>query len=371
MIISQSAIELYSERTAVERNEKRESLTVWQGDGEPRVSRADRKNNRGIEAVKIQNRDQQDRVNLAHHRGVRKRHVQPADMADMALPQEQKLETDLNVNLLRSLFERLTGRKFQVIDPAAFTAASGEGPVDAAKLSGQAGQAAPNSETGGAGFGLAYDYHESHYEAEKTAVAASGIITTADGQEIEFSLSLSMSREFYTEENIQLRAGDALKDPLVINFSGAAAELTQREFQFDIDADGHKDQISFVGPGSGFLALDKNNDGVINDGSELFGVASGDGFLDLSAYDDDGNTWIDENDAIFESLRIWSKNSAGEDQLVALGKAGVGALYLGHIESLFSIKNSDNALLGQVKETGLAVMETGRVVTMQQLDLVA
>mgnify|MGYP000465316364 CR=1 FL=1 len=48
--------------------------------------------------------------------------------------------------------------------------------------------------------------------------------------------------------------------------------------------------------GSGYLALNKNGDGVINDGSELFGTASGDGFYDLSMYDEDGNGWIDEND---------------------------------------------------------------------------
>jgi hypothetical protein len=367
MIISQSLIQFYSERTAVERSDKRESLTVWQGDREPQASTADLKNISGLDAAKMQKRHQRDLVNLAHRNGVKKRHVHPADME---LPQEQKLETDLNVNLLRSLFERLTGRKFQVIDPAAFTAASSDGPVDAAMPSGQAERPTPISGTESAGYGLAYDYHESHYEAEKTAVAAAGIITTADGQEIDFSLRLSMSREFYTEKNIQLRAADALKDPLVINFSGTAAELTQREFTFDIDTDGHKDQISFIRPGSGFLALDKNDDGIINDGGELFGTASGDGFLDLSVYDGDGNNWIDENDAIFDSLRIWSKNSAGEDQLVALGRAGVGALYLGHVESLFSIKDSDNALLGQVKETGLAVMESGQVVALQQLDLV-
>jgi hypothetical protein len=219
---------------------------------------------------------------------------------------------------------------------------------------------------------LIYDYHQSHYESEKTDFAASGKIMTTDGEEIDFSLSLSMSREFYTEKNVQIRAGDALKDPLVINFAGTAAQLTSREFSFDIDADGRKDQISFVGPESGFLALDKNEDGVINDGSELFGTLSGDGFSDLRKYDSDGNNWIDENDAVYANLRIWSKNSAGEDQLLALGKAGVGALYLGHIETLFSVKDTaDNALLGEVKETGLAVMESGRVVTMQQLDMVA
>ena len=48
--------------------------------------------------------------------------------------------------------------------------------------------------------------------------------------------------------------------------------ISDQKFKFDINADGKEDDISFVGKGSGFLALDKNGDGKINDGSELFGT---------------------------------------------------------------------------------------------------
>ena len=77
---------------------------------------------------------------------------------------------------------------------------------------------------------------------------------------------------------------------------------------FDIDADGEEESISYLQGGSGYLALDKNGDGVINDGSELFGTKSGDGFADLAEYDADGNGWIDENDPIFDKLLIWAKD---------------------------------------------------------------
>ena len=58
--------------------------------------------------------------------------------------------------------------------------------------------------------------------------------------------------------------------------------VSDMKFKFDIDSDGKVDEISFVGKSSGFLALDKNEDGKINDGSELFGTKSGDGFSDLA-----------------------------------------------------------------------------------------
>jgi len=219
--------------------------------------------------------------------------------------------------------------------------------------------------------GFAYDYYESHYEYESTSFSSSGKILTEDGREIDFSVNLNMSREFFSEESMSVRAGDALKDPLVINFSGKAAELSQDTFSFDIDNDGHENQISFLKPGSGFLALDKNGDNTINNGSELFGPQSGNGFQDLAAYDLDGNNWIDENDAIFDKLRIWTKDAEGNDVLFALGEKGIGAIYLDSAATLFSMKDSENNLQGQVQSTGLFLGENGGVGTVQQIDLVA
>lgn len=364
MRIADSAIQLYSNTTAIEQHQKSESLLIWQNGREPKVTATSGREGRELDPAKeIKNRIQ-DKVSLSFQDQIKRRHIQPADVE---VSKEQEMAGDLNMRILQALFERLTGRKFQIIDPAKFTNPPAGQSVPVARGNEVAPAPAPASE----GYGLVYDYHQSHYEYEKTEFTAGGQITTADGQTIDFSVGLSMSREFYSEQNINIRAGDALKDPLVINFSGAATQLTQRDFSFDIDADGTGEQIAFVAPGSGFLALDKNNDGQINDGSELFGTASGNGFSDLSAYDNDGNNWIDENDAVYQSLRIWSKDSEGNDQLIALGKAGVGALYLGHIETLFSVKDKENALLGQVRATGLALMESGRMVTMQQVDLVA
>lgn len=61
-----------------------------------------------------------------------------------------------------------------------------------------------------------------------------------------------------------------------------------------MDCDGKQEEISKLNAGCGYLALDKNGDGVINDGNELFGVKTGDGFYELSKYDSDLNGWIDE-----------------------------------------------------------------------------
>ncbi|MGP1665284.1 MAG: hypothetical protein ACTS5I_05105, partial [Rhodanobacter sp.] len=111
-------------------------------------------------------------------------------------------------------------------------------------------------------------------------------------------------------------------------------------------------------------------DGTINDGRELFGALSGDGFADLAAYDDDGNGWIDENDAVFSKLLIWSRHEDGTEQLRGLLQHGIGAIHLGQADTPFAIKDDSNALQGAVRATGIYLHEDGGVGTVQQIDLV-
>ena len=211
-------------------------------------------------------------------------------------------------------------------------------------------------------------YHE---EAEDTAFRTSGTVRTADGREISFGLELGMSRRFREETKIEnITEIVDLTDPLVINLDGNIAGLSDQKFMFDIDADGEEESISYLQGGSGYLALDKNGDGVINDGSELFGTKSGDGFADLAEYDADGNGWIDENDPIFDKLLIWAKDANGKDELYTLKEAGVGAICLQRAATDFSLNSQkDNTQNGQIRSTGIFLYENGNAGTMQQLDL--
>ena len=142
------------------------------------------------------------------------------------------------------------------------------------------------------------------------------------------------------------------------------------KFLFDLDADGKEEEVSFAGRGSGFLALDKNGDGKINDGSELFGTKSGDGFGDLAAYDEDGNGWIDEADSVFKDLKVWTKDENGKDVLMNLKDADVGAIYLGSAQTEFSLNNqATQQTNGIIRKTGVYLKESGGVGTVQHVDL--
>ncbi len=210
-----------------------------------------------------------------------------------------------------------------------------------------------------------------HSEQEMTTFAGEGTAFTEDGRAISFNIELSMTRSFMQETQIYMAETPAIMcDPLVINLGHGVTEMTDQKFLFDIDSDGNEDEISFVSGNSGFLALDKNGDGKIGNGNELFGTKSGDGFKDLAMYDEDGNGFIDENDKVFNKLLIWTKDKEGNDKLISAAKAGVGAIFLGSASTDFSLKNmTTNATNAQIRQTGIFLKEDGGVGTIQHVDI--
>lgn len=206
-------------------------------------------------------------------------------------------------------------------------------------------------------------------ESESVTYAAQGIAQTADGRTIDFGVELSMSRSFVEQYESYETQQYFVTDPLVINMDSNVTSLSDFKFLFDLDADGTEEEISFAGKGSGFLALDKNGDGIINDGTELFGTKSGDGFADLAAYDSDGNGWIDEADEVFSKLRVWTKDEYGNDELVDLKSADVGAIFLGRADTQFSLTDENNYAHGFMRATGIYLKESGGVSTISQVDL--
>lgn len=278
------------------------------------------------------------------------------------------------LRMLVSLIERLTGQPVRVFsteslrDPG--TANTAAAPPTAPSPA-PANPATPPP----AGWGLVYDRHDIRVETEQTQFNAQGVVRTADGREIRFDLTLLMQRQYMEESRVSLRAGDALRpvDPLILNFDGTAAQLQSVRFSFDLDGDGQTEELPLPGSNFGYLALDLDGNGRIDDGRELFGTRSGDGFADLALYDDDGNGWIDENDAVFERLRVWTPGlDAGggfSPKLDTLAARQVGALYLGKTETPFEVRGANQETLGQLRSSGVYLREDGGAGTMQHLDL--
>ena len=275
-------------------------------------------------------------------------------------------ENDPKLQLLILMVEKMTGLKVKLFDSRQLRA-----PETASVPAPNATQ--PQQPAPRAGFGVEYSKVASYSESERTAMQAAGVIKTSDGKEIKFRLDLVMQRQYSETSSTELRMGDAPRktDPLVINFNGTAAQLSEQRFAFDLNSDGKSEQINSPLSGSGFLALDQNGDGKINNGSELFGPSTGNGFSELAKHDSDGNGWIDESDPVFKQLKVWTESAAGNGKLSDLASLGVGAISLHSIATPFDIKTASNQLLGSVQASSVYLNENGSVGSVQQVDLTA
>ncbi len=382
MKIDSYSMSLASAREASSSTVKKESLVYWKGGEDARKAAY----NHPVE-VKISDATL-EKIKKMQESG---ESISPADFNAVPLtvqvPKQAEIKVDdtksstdeeeLKLAIVRALLKSITGKdyKTKTLSPDDLKTDSELQKVHDginAELQAEYAKFSSNdtSEQKSVGWGMEYNYEESYSESESVSFAANGLIRTADGREIKLSMSLEMSRSFSSSQSLTVKAGDALLDPLVINYAGSSASLSSEKISFDLNGDGQEEEIAALENGSGYLALDKDGDGRISSGKELFGPQSGSGFKDLSQYDSDGNNWIDENDKIYASLKIWNKSANGNEGSVSLAEAGIGAIYLGKSTTLFSLTDSTAAAQkGQIADTGIYLKENGGMGTVQELYL--
>lgn len=137
--------------------------------------------------------------------------------------------------------------------------------------------------------------------------------------------------------------------PIILDLDGDGIETVgqSEDVFFDHDGTGIARLTGWVASDDGLLAYDRNGDGVINDGSELFGSATllpdeslaPNGFVALSAYDLNSDGKIDASDEIYSSLRIWrDTNLNGEAEsweLTNLAQNNVASVFTAYTTSSF------------------------------------
>ncbi len=136
-------------------------------------------------------------------------------------------------------------------------------------------------------------------------------------------------------------------DPLVIDVEGDGFTTTgiEQGARFDINADGILDQVSVTKGDDAFLAIDSNNNGLIDDGSELFGDQSGhaNGFVNLASYDDNHDGKIDGNDQIFNSL-LMMRLVENEQFITALSETDIKSIDLAYQNTSGTTASGDSVV---------------------------
>ena len=272
-------------------------------------------------------------------------------------------ETDAQLLALAIMVARLTGRPVYVgrIDPS-LNQTSAEGDELLEKRASTASQGEPEPPR------IRFEHERIEREVEHLSATALGQVITADGREISFELSLDMERFAQSRERLSVTTGE-LKDPLILDLGPMAARFTEDKIRFDIDADGALDDMPLLDRNGGFLVMDHNQNGVIDDGAEVIGALSGDGFADLQGFDQDGNMWIDEGDEVFDRLGVWMPSAEGERRLLGLLEVGIGALYLGAVSAEFRHTGEDKQTLAQQRALSVYLREDGSGGSMRRVDV--
>jgi len=166
-------------------------------------------------------------------------------------------------------------------------------------------------------------------------------------------------------------------DPLALDLDGDGIETVSANagITFDFNGDGIKTGTGWLSGDDGFLVLDRNDNGTIDNGSELFGIdtvksdgtLATDGFDALRDLDSNGDGIFDAQDELFDKVRVWQdKNQDGisqADELKTLKEHGISAINLDSTAS----STIDNGNL--ISSIGTMKLEDGSSGTGGNLDL--
>ena len=167
-------------------------------------------------------------------------------------------------------------------------------------------------------------------------------------------------------------------DPLVLDLDGDGIETVSHKAYkgalFDHDGDGIRTASGWVASDDGLLVVDRNGDGIINDGKELFGDSyvlkdgthAVHGYAALAEYDSNSDGVVDAKDADFDKLRVWRDlNQDGvsqKEELFTLEEVGVQSLNVAYQDSNRNLGDGN-----RLAQEGSYIGKDGKVRTMGDL----
>lgn len=155
------------------------------------------------------------------------------------------------------------------------------------------------------------------------------------------NVSITYERLEYRSVEINIEEQQVQEaEPLILDLDGDGLDLTDVRngdgVNFDITGDGKMENVSWAKADDGFLVYDRNGNGTIDSGKELFGDQHGalNGFEELAKFDNDNNNVINKDDSIYDSLKVWqdyNQNGVSEsNELTSLKDMNITEITLEH-----------------------------------------
>lgn len=161
--------------------------------------------------------------------------------------------------------------------------------------------------------------------------------TTNHKIELKFEIQSSRMNSNKTEHYTDISRMDFVPrreaDPLVVDLGNDGIQTTgvDKGLRFDLNGDNKLEQSSFVKGNDYAIALDKNQNGFIDSGKELFGDQNGskDGIEELRSYDQNKDGKIDHKDSVFSSLVLVNADRSAKN----LTQVGIHSIDLERLET--------------------------------------
>lgn len=149
-------------------------------------------------------------------------------------------------------------------------------------------------------------------------------------------LAIELKNIFITDLQSLFHTAEITTSPLILDLDGDGVETISKNASIHFDHDGNRfaENTGWVGKDDGLLVWDRNGNGKIDNGGELFGnntlLANGskapNGFLALAELDSNHDGKVDANDVAFAQLRVWKDGDSNavvsDGELMTLNAAG-------------------------------------------------